>query len=79
MNEQPGESLRVETCDGKYTVVLPDNGGLKALRYGAPWRDLVGDGLILSLAFELDEARKRIAELEQTVEGYDGRWVENHI
>lgn len=49
--------LCVTLEDGKYTVILPRNGGLHALRYGEKWLDLTGDGLILALAY-------RIAELE---------------
>lgn len=44
---------------GKYTVTdEPGHGsnGLHALRYGEQWRDLVGDGLIYSLASELEDA-----------------------
>jgi hypothetical protein len=52
------EELRVK-IDGKYTVVW-DTAGLRALRYGLPWRDLVGDKLVLAMAFEIDELRKRV-------------------
>jgi len=34
---------RIELHDGKYTVILVDNGKeFKALRYGEEWKDLVG-------------------------------------
>lgn len=51
------EQLRVEVDGGKYTVVQDHNGNLNALRHGQPWRSLVGDKLVLCLAYELDEAR----------------------
>ena len=50
--------LSVTVYDGKYTVILPANGGLKALRHGEEWRDLCGDGLVLALAQEVDELRQ---------------------
>lgn len=58
------DMLRVTVGDGKYTLVQDGEGKQFALRYGEPWRDLVGDGLTLSLGYELDAARARIAELE---------------
>ncbi len=41
--------LDVTVADGKYRVVM-DVDGLRALRYGEPWRDCVGDNLIYYLA-----------------------------
>lgn len=41
---------RVDLEGGKCTVVMPNNGGLHALRYGEPWRDLTGDKLVYALA-----------------------------
>jgi len=50
---------KIELYDGKYTVVLVDNGKeFKALRYGEEWRDLAGEGMILAM-FD------RIQELEE--------------
>ena len=51
--------LKVEV-NNKYTVVQMKNGSLKALRYGEEWRDCTGDGLILSLAQELESSRNFI-------------------
>lgn len=48
---------------GKYTVVIVGDGGLHALRYGQPWRDLCGDNLVFNLAWELNEARSDLAAL----------------
>lgn len=55
----PSEALRITTLDAKYTVVLTNEGHLKALRYGQPWRDCIGDGLILTLAQEIETMRER--------------------
>lgn len=57
--------IRVSVDNGKYVVVLHDNGGMYALRHGEPWsRDLVGDKLVYNLAYELDEARKKVEAYE---------------
>lgn len=63
--------LRVDIDNGKYTVVQNERGALSALRYGEPWRDLVGDNLIGAMAYEIDDlreqlriARERLAEFE---------------
>jgi len=54
------ERLRVTIYDGKYTVIMNTNGGLRALRYGDEWRDLTGDGLVLALAQEVEELREKM-------------------
>lgn len=53
----------LEVADGKYTIVGIEDGKLHALRHGEPWRDLVGDKLVLSLAQELLEAREALREM----------------
>ena len=56
--------LEVTIDNGKYKVVMSKKGNLKALRHGEEWRDCCGDNLIYQLAFELDEARKKIKMAE---------------
>lgn len=51
--------MKVSVSEGKYTVVQDDE-GLRALRYGEPWRDCVGDNLIYSLAAELEATREAV-------------------
>lgn len=56
-------SEQMDFDDGKYTVVS-DNGRLKALRYGQPWRDLTGDHLVYAMlvkAIQLKEERDALA------------------
>ena len=54
---------RIDVYDGKYTVILTDNGKrFRALRYGEEWRDLAGDGLVLAMF-------QRIQELEEQLQG----------
>jgi hypothetical protein len=45
----------INLADGKNTVQHQNGPGLRALRYGEPWRDLVGDGLVLAMAQRIDE------------------------
>ena len=49
--------------DGKYTLIM-DPGNLRALRYGEPWRNLVGDGFVMALGHEILELREKVATLE---------------
>lgn len=58
--------IELEICDGKYTVLLPQepHEKLSALRYGEPWRDLVGDNLVHGLAVELYDAKREIEKLK---------------
>ncbi|CAH8772254.1 hypothetical protein [Paenibacillus dendritiformis] len=49
------------TVNEKYEIVIDWSKNIfKALRYGEEWRNLVGDNLILAMAY-------RIQELEQVV------------
>ena len=62
-------TTQVSVNDGKYTIVIGDNGNMHALRYGEPWgRDLAGDNLVYWLAVELDMARRELASLYQEIE-----------
>ena len=62
--------LEVKVLDGKYTLIQDDKGKLYALRYGEPWRDCVGDGLICALGYELSEARDTIKLLEEDIKRF---------
>ena len=46
----------------KYAIVHENGGGLRAERYGQPWRDLVGDGLVLAMAQEIEALRQQLVE-----------------
>jgi hypothetical protein len=63
-------ALQVEVNDGKYTVVIHDNGQLEALRYGECWQWLTGNNLVFCLATELFEAREKIERLEGEIKSY---------
>ncbi len=54
---------RYELCDGKYTIeISQDFTKFIALRYGEEWRNLCGDGLILSLCQRIDELEAQLCE-----------------
>jgi hypothetical protein len=47
------------TQDNKYSLIFYKSGKFEALRYGQPWRDLTGDGLVLALVSELIELKHK--------------------
>ena len=51
--------LCVDVYDGKYRVIQSKDGRVRALRYGEEWRDCTGDGLLLALAYEVEELRNK--------------------
>lgn len=53
---------RIELLGGKYTVIHDQGTGLRAERYGEPWRDLTGDGLVLAMAHEIEALRAQVSE-----------------
>jgi hypothetical protein len=62
-------SITHTSDNGKYTVVWhspPDHPevALYALRHGEPWRDLIGDGLILSLLLDIDALKGKVEDLK---------------
>jgi hypothetical protein len=56
---------RIDLENGKYTVLHDNGAGLHALRYGEPWRDMVGDGLVLAMAQEIEELQAHLLEAEE--------------
>lgn len=54
--------MRVDVENGKYTVVFEEDNRLHVLRYGEPWRDCIGDKLILALAQEIETLREQLKE-----------------
>lgn len=71
------DALHVTTLDGKYTVILPEDGKLHALRYGQPWRECVGDSLILTLAQDIETLRERLKTAQQTIDAYAEQALED--
>ena len=68
----------VKVADGKYEVLHENGAGLRALRYGEPWRDLTGDGLVLALVQrieELEEAAQEPPPQPVVVPGREEVWL----
>jgi hypothetical protein len=40
--------------DGKYTAIFHESGKLDVLRYGEPWSDETGNGLLLAMLMDYD-------------------------
>jgi hypothetical protein len=58
--------MRHDFEGGKYTVEFDEQKGtLVALRYGEPWRELVGDKLVLVMLQEVDALREEVGRLRQ--------------
>lgn len=49
---------RITVYDGKYTLIHDNGVGLRCLRHGEPWRNLVGDSMVLALVQEIEELRE---------------------
>ena len=48
--------MKTVLADGKYTVIFEEEtGAMRAERYGQPWRDLTGDGMVLAMLQKIDE------------------------
>lgn len=65
------DRFRLDVDEGKYTLVVPFDGRAFALRYGQPWLsadEMLGSNMILSMAYELEELRDKIARLQAEVE-----------
>ena len=67
--------VNISICDGKYTVIQAPTGTTRVLRYGEEWRDVTGDNVIGGLAWELQEARDRIKQLEEELIDAKGQWA----
>tara|TARA_R110000851_G_scaffold267094_1_gene419545 strand:- start:2093 stop:2305 length:213 start_codon:yes stop_codon:yes gene_type:complete len=54
------ESIELE--DGKYEWILHDDYTSEVLRYGKPWRDVVGDNFIFAAMQEIGDLRGKLEE-----------------
>jgi hypothetical protein len=57
------KETRIDLYNGKYTILHTNGVGLRALRYGEPWCDLTGNGLVLAAAHEIEELQTVNARL----------------
>lgn len=59
----------IDLCDGKYTLIYDlQVGKSECLRYGEPWRQLVGDKMVLACFDEIVGLRQQRDELLAKVE-----------
>ena len=58
----------IDCIDQKYTVLQDDIGRVSALRYGNKWRDLSGDGLVLSLCHQIMELEENLGKSNKILE-----------
>lgn len=50
------DDFKIELNDGKYTILWDfEKRQFECLRYGEPWRDFIGDQMMMSLCLELIE------------------------
>ena len=68
---------RIDFEDGKYSILHYHGVGLRALRYGEPWRDCSGDGLILALVQEVEDLREQQAVLVEALTEYMAAYNEH--
>jgi hypothetical protein len=57
--------------NGKYLITRTDKGEAKALRYGAPWRDLTGDKLFGALCDRFEALREKLNEIQELIANYN--------
>lgn len=76
---------RLDFCDGKYTVIYDfSTGQSECLRYGQPWRQLVGDKMVLAMFDRVVELqaenaalKAELAAAKKDAERY--RWLRRHL
>ena len=58
--------MEISLEDGKYTVVLDDEGRLYANRYDEHfWRDLSGDKLVMALVHKIEELENAVKSAKE--------------
>lgn len=61
------DQIMVKTSDNKYTVIMDADYRLHCFRYEKPWRDINGDGLILSLVQDIESLQEEISNMKQKI------------
>lgn len=54
--------FQVSLYEGKYTYERDDDGQQRALRYGEPWRDLVGDKFVAAMGYEIERLQEMLID-----------------
>lgn len=68
--------MNIKTDNGKYATTIDEHGIIHVTRHGATWREIVGDGYVLSLLYEIDELRGKAATQEAEIANLR-RWVDS--
>ena len=61
---EPTPRTEIVLADGKY-IYLRKDGQQEVLRYGEPWRDLVGDKFVFCMADRIEDLERENAKLRQ--------------
>jgi len=68
----------INLCDGKYTIIYDfATGQSECLRYGQPWRQLVGDKMVLACFDEIVRLRAELAAAQLDAARY--RWLRENL
>jgi len=62
---------RLRVVVGEYAVEQRVDGSVRAERHGVPWRDCIGDNLVLALAQEVADLRERMAQVRAALANYE--------
>jgi len=64
---------RIKLEGGKYEIIMDLARGIyRADRHGEPWRNLIGDKLILALISRLEDAEGLLQEAQDTLDNMHG-------
>ena len=72
------DMVKVNICDGKYTIIQDASGRTNVLRYGESWRDATGDNVVLGAAYEIYKLQSRIKRLEEAGNAME-RWCSDAV
>lgn len=59
--------------DDKYAVIMEDDGKLRATRHGEPWRDCIGDNLVLAMAQQIETFQTTQKHNKETLMHLEGQ------
>lgn len=60
--------MKIELDNGKYTYVFHPDGRQHALRYGQPWRDLLGDKFVYCMACKIEELESSLKKSDEALD-----------
>jgi hypothetical protein len=66
MSDHPIIVLQVSISGGKYIIEQNSSGALRCLRYGEPWRDLTGDGMVCAMAHRIELLESELRRIDKS-------------